>query len=46
MSTLTLVLLFIVLPVLLWALWFVIEFVRYLFTGEYDVDQRLQNIRR
>lgn len=29
-----------------WAIWFVIELVRYIVTGEYEIDQRLKNIGR
>jgi len=32
--------------VLSWAVWFVIELVRYIITGEYEVDKRLQNVSR
>ena len=32
--------------VLLWAIWFLIGFVRYLRSGDYDVDKRLQDISR
>ncbi len=37
------------LPALLilgWAAWFVIEFVRYLVSGEYEADKRLRDICR
>ena len=29
-----------------WALWFVIEFIRYVVSGEYEIDKRLRNISR
>ncbi len=29
-----------------WAIWFVIAFVRYIRSGDYEVDQRLDNISR
>jgi len=29
-----------------WALWFLIELVRYIASGEYEMDQRLQAVRR
>jgi hypothetical protein len=46
MSTLTLIAILIVALFLGWAAWFVIEFIRYLVTGEYEVDQRLRDISR
>jgi hypothetical protein len=27
-----------------WAVWFVVEFVRYLASGEYEIDQRLRQL--
>ncbi len=27
-----------------WAVWFVIEFIRYIFSGEYEIDKRLREI--
>lgn len=33
-------------PVGLYILWFVIEFIRYLASGEYDVDKRLRKVTR
>lgn len=32
--------------VLAWALWFVLEFIRYVASGDYQIDQRLQQIKR
>ncbi len=29
-----------------WVIWFVIAFVRYILSGDYQVDQRLDNISR
>ncbi len=29
---------------LTWVIWFVIEFVRYLASGDYEVDQRLHKV--
>lgn len=29
-----------------WAIWFVFAFVRYILSGDYQVDQRLDNISR
>jgi hypothetical protein len=34
----------IALLVLLWAIWFVIGFIRYIRSGDYDVDKRLQDV--
>lgn len=46
MSALTLIAILIAALVLGWALWFVIEFIRYITTGEYEVDKRLRDISR
>ena len=46
MSTLTLSAILIIALFLSWTTWFVIEFIRYLVTGEYEVDQRLRDISR
>ncbi len=40
------VLIAIALPLLGWALWFLIEFIRYIVSGEYELDKRLRNISR
>lgn len=32
--------------VLGWALWFLVELIRYVASGEYEMDRRLQAIRR
>ena len=32
--------------VLGWAIWFLIEFIRYVLSGEYEIDQRLRKILR
>jgi hypothetical protein len=29
-----------------WALWFLIEFIRYVVSGEYELDKRLRNVSR
>ena len=34
----------IALLVLLWAIWFVIGFIHYIRSGDYDVDKRLQDV--
>ena len=44
MSALTLIAILIGAPVSIWALWFVIEFVRYIFSGEYELDKRLRDV--
>ncbi|HEX2997117.1 MAG TPA: hypothetical protein VHP14_20010 [Anaerolineales bacterium] len=46
MSALTLIAILIAALVLGWAIWFVIEFIRYILTGEYEVDERLRNVSR
>ncbi len=46
MSALTLIAILIAILPLGWAIWFVIELVRYIVTGEYEMDQRLKNIGR
>ena len=46
MSVLTLIAILIALIVAGWAVWFVIESVRYIFSGEYEMDKRLRNISR
>ncbi len=30
--------------ILIWAVWFVIRFIQYIASGEYEVDQRLRDI--
>jgi hypothetical protein len=46
MSALTLIAILIAALLIGWAIWFVIELVRYIVTGEYEMDQRLKNIGR
>jgi hypothetical protein len=46
MSTFTIFLFIVALLVLGWALWFVIEFIRYTISGEYEMDKRLRDIFR
>ena len=41
MSTLSII---ITVPVCIWAVWFVIESIRYIASGEYEMDKRLRNI--
>ncbi len=38
------VLTIIAIPVLGWAIWFVIESIRYIASGEYEMDKRLREI--
>ncbi|MFZ5903199.1 MAG: hypothetical protein ACOYZ8_06590 [Chloroflexota bacterium] len=44
MSTFTAFAILIALLVLGWAVWFVIEWLRYAFSGEYEMDKRLREI--
>ncbi len=46
MSALTLISILAAILVSGWAIWFVIELIRYIVSGEYEVDQRLRNIGR
>lgn len=46
MSVLTLIAILSAILVFGWAIWFVIELIRYIISGEYEVDQRLRNIGR
>lgn len=44
MSAFTIFLLMIFLLILGWAVWFVIEWLRYILSGEYNIDKRLRDI--
>jgi hypothetical protein len=44
MSTLTTLALFLASLVLGWAFWFIVRFLQYLRSGEYEIDQRLHQI--
>lgn len=44
MFALTFIAILIGLVVLGWAVWFVVEFVRYTLSGEYEMDKRLRDI--
>ncbi len=46
MSALTFVAVLVALLILGWAVWFVIEFLRYTLSGEYEMDKRLRDICR
>ena len=46
MSALTLIAILLASLFLSWAVWFVVELIRYIITGEYEVDERLRAIRR
>ena len=46
MNPITIILTLLALGILGWGIWFVIEFVRYIATGEYETDKRLHDIRR
>ncbi len=45
-ATLTTIAILLALIVLGWATWFLIEFIRYIRSGEYEIDQRLRKIAR
>jgi hypothetical protein len=44
MNALNILFAFIALLVLLWAIWFVTGLIRYVRSGDYDVDKRLQEV--
>ncbi|HPO87270.1 MAG TPA: hypothetical protein PLN86_15625 [Candidatus Hydrogenedentes bacterium] len=44
MNAFTIFLLVIALLILSWAVWFLLEFLRYLISGEYHIDKRLRDI--
>ena len=44
MSALTLIAILIALAIFGWAIWFVIELIRYVSSGEYEMDERLREI--
>ena len=44
MSPFDIFILMIALALLSWALWFLLEFLRYLLSGEYRIDKRLRDI--
>jgi len=44
MSALTLIAILIAILVTGWAIWFVIELIRYITSGEYEIDKRLREI--
>jgi hypothetical protein len=46
MSASTIFITLIALLILGWAIWFIIGLVRYIRSGDYDIDKRLQNISR
>ena len=46
MSALSIILTLLALGILGWGIWFVFEFMRYIATGEYETDKRLQDISR
>ena len=45
MSVFTLVTLLFALLVICWAVWFLFEFIRYVLSGEYEMDKRLRTIK-
>ena len=44
MSVLTLIAILSAIHVFVWAIWFVIELIRYVSSGEYEIDKRLREI--
>lgn len=44
MSAFTIFMLVIALLILTWAVWFLLEFLRYVLSGEYHIDKRLRDI--
>ena len=46
LDALTTLALLIATPFVGWLIWFVIEFIRYLASGEYEIDKRLRDITR
>ncbi len=46
LAALTILAILIGIPFFGWLIWFVIEFIRYITSGEYDVDKRLWKITR
>ena len=44
MSAFTIFILVIALLILTWAVWFLLEFLRYVLSGEYHIDKRLRDI--
>jgi hypothetical protein len=46
MSAFTILAALIALLVLGWAVWFIVGLLRYVLSGDYDVDKRLENISR
>ena len=46
MSVFTILIISIAVLLLVWAVWFVITMIRYIASGQYEVDQRLRDICR
>jgi hypothetical protein len=46
MSTLIIITILISLLVSGWAVWFTFEFIRYVVSGEYEIDKRLRDVIR
>ena len=44
MSPITSLIILIALLIISWAVWFVIELIRYIRSGEYEMDKRLKDI--
>ncbi len=46
MSVFTILVISVAALILIWAVWFVIAMIRYIASGQYDVDKRLRDICR
>lgn len=46
MSIFTLFTLFLLALMILWALWFIVSLIRYIHSGQYEIDQRLHDVSR
>ena len=46
MSTLTILGISVSILILVWAIWFIVRLIQYVFSGEYDVDKRLNDVCR
>ena len=46
MSALTILGISVSILIVVWAIWFIVRLIQYVFSGEYDVDKRLNDICR
>jgi len=44
MSAFTILVTFIAVLILIWAVWFIVRLIQYIGSGEYEIDQRLRDI--